>query len=396
MNNGITYTDLLTVFRSAQGKNVAELSGAVLLCNIPEQLKVSVCTAIAGDNRPLNHWLFTQGLVPDQYIAWIAPIRSDVPRYVWMVGRQNKTSIQVHEWFKVARGALSDDQWLMQEKITPGLLFVDTDEVSTVSVGDLLYEDEFAVFQVGYKDTPVEVSDLDQKMVINTAFALRKRQEALARIKWLNWLDVECAGSLKTDLEVFAIIHNEGHNQGHFVGDWPFEEKIKRKCLLYEAVEEFRACLASIAMTEHLPLSDVQKNNYALCVFMSRFLGFGFEAYCLEKQRRETAREITVGLMFFEWLIKKGVIRFDLGKESISGEKVRLALLEAYRLIFMQETSLRRSDYDGLKQVARFWYQLAFPGGTYSQVAKNVYNALREASAKAAQLWFHSTLSGDS
>jgi nicotinamide riboside kinase len=383
MNSSITYVDLLTVFRSAQGKNVAELSGAVLGCNVPEQLRISLCAAIAGDNRPLNHWLFTGGLVPDQCIAWIAPIRSDVPRYVWMVGRQNKTSIQVHEWFKMARGDLSKDQWLVQEKITPSLLFVDTDEVSTVSVGDLQYEDEFAVFQVGYKDTPVEVSDLDQKMVINTAFALRKRQESLTRMEWLNWLEGEFATDIKADLEAFAIIHNEGHNQGHFVGAWPFEERIKKKCLMYEAVEEFRACLASIAMTEHLPLTDVQKNNYALCVFMSRFLGFGFEAYCLEKQRRETAREITVGLMFFEWLIKKGVIRFDLGGESISGEKVRLALLEAYRLIFVQETGLRRSDHDGLKQLARFWYQLAFPGGTYSQEVKNVYNALREASAKA-------------
>jgi hypothetical protein len=385
MNKSATYADLLTVIRSAQGKSVSELSGAIMGCEIPEQLKVSVCAAIEGDNRSLNNWLFTEGLMPNQCIVWIAPIRSDTPRYVWMVSEQNKTSIKIHGWFREVRPALAEDQLLLQEKITPSLLFVDTLEVSGVSIGELHYEDEFAVFQVGYKDTPVEVSDLDQKMIINTAFALRKRHEALVRMEWLGWLDDEYVGGLRTDLEAFTIIHNEGHNQGHFVGAWPFEERIKKKCLLYEAVEEFRACLASIALAEHLPLTDKRKNNYALSVFISRFLGFGFDAYCLEKQRRETAREITVGLMFFEWLVKKRAIKLDSPNGvSVNANEVKLVLLEAYRLIFVQETSLRRDGQDDLKRVARFWYQQAFPGGTYSHEAKNVYNALREASTKTA------------
>ncbi|MEN9922414.1 MAG: hypothetical protein RL097_691, partial [Candidatus Parcubacteria bacterium] len=384
MNETEVYVDLLAVFRSAQGKGVSELSCAVSGCNIPEQLKLAVCAAIGGDNRPLNKWLFTDGFVYGHCVAWIVPIYSDVPRYIWMLGKQNLTSILVQGWFKKIRSALSTDPLLGQEQITPSLLFVDTFEVSAVSVGEFRYEDEFAVFQAGYKNTPVEVSDLEQKMVINTAYALQKRQEALARMKILGWVDNDLIDCLDNDLETFAIIHNEVHNQGHFVGAWPFEEGIKKKCLLYEAVEEFRACLATIVMVEHLPLTDVQKDNYALSVFMSRFLSFGYEAFCLKTQRRETAREITVGLMFFEWLIRKGVISLDeLGNKSINAAQVRSALLEAYMLIFTQESGLSRYSQDGLKVVAKFWYQLAFPRGAYSQKAKIVYYLIGEVSAKA-------------
>ena len=239
MVKSVVYNDLLTVFRSSQGADPEMLSVLVRGCDIPESLKVSICKAVLGDNRSLNAWLFTEGLLPGQCIAWIAPIRSGGSRrYVWMIGEQNETSRQVHEWFREARLDLTEDPWLMQESVTPSLLFVDTFEVSKTSVGEMQYEDEFAVFQVGYKNTPVEVSDLDQKMVINTAFALRKRQEAFARMEQLGWLDdSEQVTDIRDDLEVFAIIHNEGHNQGHFVGAWPFEERVKKKCLLYEAVE---------------------------------------------------------------------------------------------------------------------------------------------------------------
>jgi hypothetical protein len=378
MNKTELYFDLLAVFKSAQGKSISNLSFEVSRCNILEQLKFAVGMAISGDNRPLNKWLFTEGFIPGQCIAWIAPIRSDVPKYVWMLGKQNQASIQVHRWFEEVRTALFIDPLLAQEQITPKLLFVDTFEVSTVSIDGLRYEDEFAVFQVGYKNVPVEVSDLEQKMVINSTRALHKRQEAFTRMNNLGWTNDETLSELYSDLETFSVIHNEGHNQGHFVGAWPFDEMVKKKCLLYEAVEEFRACLATIIMAEHLPLTETQKNNYALSVFMSRFLGFGFEAFCLNTQRRETAREITVGLMFFEWLVLKEVISLnELGKKSINIAQVRPALFEAYSLIFTQESGLSRNNQDGLKDIARFWYQLAFPGGEYSQKAKIVYNLMR-------------------
>lgn len=379
MQKRSVYLDLLNVFRDSQNKSPDLLVREINSCDIPSLLKKSLQEAINGDNRPLNNWLFSSGLEIRQCIAWIAPIKSETPKYVWMIGWQNETSILVHELSHKARVLTKKDPFILQSIYTPNLLFVDTEEVSTVSVGGLNYEDEFAIFQVGYKDTPVEVFDVDQRMVINTSFAVQKRKAAFKRFKSVCLvIDEDIVTCLEENLELFAIVHNEYHNQGHFLGAWPFDENIKKKCVLYEAVEEFRACLASIALIEHLPWNDKTKDAYALSVFMTRFFGFGYEAFKLSNKRREIIREITVGLMFFEWLVNEEVITTDKSSKLwVNLKRIRFSLLNAYKTIFKQEAGLTNRNHSSLENLAKVWYRLAFPGGEYTNLAKNVYTSTR-------------------
>ncbi len=379
------YANLLPIFQASQNVQPDKLVTQIQKCIIPINLQNALCEAVLGDNRSLNTWVFTEGLKINQCIAWIAPVHSEQPSYVWMIGEQNKVSIKVHKWFTKARSTLANDPLLKQTLISPPLLFVDTYAVSNLNPSAFGYEDEFAIFQVGYKNIPTEVTDLDQRMIINARLAIKKRKVALDRMLEVSLIDEVTKSCFLDNLEIFAVIHNEGHNQGHFVGAWPFDEKVKKKCIQYEAVEEFRSCLASIIFVEHLPLTQSQKDSYALSVFATRFFGFGFEAFCLKIQRRETIREITVGLMCFEWLLSRNAITIDKQlRLVIKAEKIRHALIDAYRLIFEQEVSMSKYIQNDLKIMARYWYRIAFPDSKYSQTAKRVYNNIQEVFLKTA------------
>lgn len=377
MSTKAFYQDLLDIFRTANGKTGDVISTEIERCSIPLNLKTALMAAVQGDNRELNDLLFSRES-DVTCLAWIAPTKQN--KYVWMVGHENQTSIRVHKWFSNARKQLSSDPLLKQEQITPSLLFVDTHEISRTGTDVMGYEDEFAIFQVGYKDSPIEVSDLEQRMIINTSLATRKRLEALSRLTSITEFDRDNEDCFRDSAEVFAVLHNEGHNQGHFVGAWPFDEHAKKASLIYEAVEEFKACLSTIVMAEHLPLSDLQRDLYATSVFITRFLCFGFEAFCLRSQRRETAREIAVGLMFFEWLQKKEAITLlTNGKIALQVDRIRKTLIDAYRKINDAEEAIADRNLDELSILALEWYGFAFPDGEYSQNALSVYNCLRRA-----------------
>lgn len=333
-----------------------------------------------GDNRPLNTWLFSEGFNRGQCLAWIAPVKDENSyKYAWMIGWPNDTALDVQDWFRNSRGLTKFNPLLLQEFVTPELLFVDTYKVSKISFDEFAYEDEFAIFQLGYKNAPVEVGDANQRMVINTNFAVEKRLSALCRLDFISETsrNRDIISCIKDNLELFSVLHSEGHNQGHFVGAWPLLDKVKSKAVIYEAVEEFKACLASVVFVEHMPISEQKKTAFAVCVFMSRFLGYGYSAYKLTSHRRETVREITVGLMFFEWLIHDKVICVGKsGKIDFDAADLKTSLVDAYEKIFNQENNVKERSYEELNLIARYWYGLAFPRQDYSYCAKKVYNTL--------------------
>jgi hypothetical protein len=154
---------------------------------------------------------------------------------------------------------------------------------------------------------------------------------------------------------------------------------------MYEGVEEFRACLAAILLVEHLPLTELEKDAFALSVFMARFFGFGYEAYSLTSQRRETVREITVGLMFFEWFSKCKIVRMTESGMLIEYHLLRNVAKQAFADIFSAEATYPERNQTALKQIALPWYQLAFPEKYYSPFAKKVYTEIGMKGAKHDQ-----------
>lgn len=371
------FQNLLQVLRNGASEEPSKLVTKINQCELDPLLDTALCCAVMGDNRPLNRWLFDQGMWPGQTIAWIAPIKAAHYKYVWMIGHQTKSAQLAHTWFADNRALIKEDPLLQQEQISPPLLFVDTVALSKVGKDDLGHDDEFAIFQTGYSDAPSEVSDLEQRMVINTSYAVEKRLSALNRLSSLvTEKNSDVLLCIRENIELFSILHNEGHNQGHFVGAWPHEDSVKKKCVMYEGVEEFRACLGAILLAEHLPMSELQKDAFAMSVFMSRFFGFGYDAFTLKSQRRETVREITVGLMFFEWYAKSGVIRMNDSGFEVDFKQLRFASRKAFAAIYVAEAAVSEYGQDALKQIALPWYQLAFPSKAYSPLAKKVYNSL--------------------
>lgn len=376
---------LLAVFQNSHSLTDQTLVEEIHRLDIDPILLASLVEAILGDNRPLNKWLFSQG-DEERLVAWIAPISASYNRFAWMIGKTSKTATEVCKLFQEAHTGTKIDNLLRQDSVPQPLLFVEPFWVSTVKpreeVFDPELQDEFAIFQVGYKDTPVEVSDFDQRMVINTTYLVAKRRTALVRLRSIMKSQHEVLEQLDVKLETYAITHTEGHNQGHFVGVWPYEDKLKKNCVLYEAVEEFRACIAASLIAEYMPLSEVEKDAFAACVFITRFFGYGYDAWLLKKQTRETAREITVGLMFFEWLLSHEVIVLKKNDDSfqlrVNFRSIRPMLKEAFRLIGEAEEHANRQEVH-LQEIARDWYRVAFPNGTYSENALLVYNTIRKA-----------------
>ena len=373
------FNALLELFQKSSNMSGAQL--AQLIRELPLDLALSSALqqAVLGDNRPLNAWLFKEGAYPNTPLVWIAPIRARNPRYVWMVGHANSTAHSVHTWFTNVRDATKADFLLRQTSISPPLLFVDPYKVSTATTREAGQEDEFAIFQTGYEKTVDEVSDLDQRMVINVQHSIAKRRQAIMRLRKVLRNNDTIANLLDENIELYAILHNEGHNQGHFVGAWPHEDVIKKNTVLYESVEEFRACVAAVLLAEHLPLSENLKDGFALSVFMTRFFGFGFDAYGLKVQKRETAREVTVGIFFFEFLLANKVISIEKGADTIclniDLSRLRPAFTLAFRQLFEEESAAERTGA-GLRSIAENWYRKGFPGGEYSKSVVEVYNAI--------------------
>jgi hypothetical protein len=297
-----------------------------------------------------------------------------------MLGHQSPVAQIVQDLFNECSLATACDPLLNQKVVPPPLLFVDPIAVSGgLNDRGVYVDDEFAIFQVGYKDAPVEISDLKQRMIINAPHITNKRRLALKRLAMVSeTTGIHLLQVLTKNIDLFSTLHTEGHNRGHFVGAWAYEDKVKKNCILYEAVEEFRACIASIMLVEHMNLTEEQKDAFALSVFLTRFLTYGFDAFGLTAHRRETVREITVGLFFFEWLRSEKLVEVIEGNKPLVVEwgEVRGSLIRAYQKINSAESLLEVGDDAGLRTIAREWYTIAFHNRQYSSEAKVIYNQI--------------------
>lgn len=369
------WLSLLNVFREADQLSEDHLTHKIETLSLEKKLQECLIQAVRGDNRPLNQWLFSKAFERDELLAWIAPVIIEGgKRHAWMIGKQSELMPEVERRFIVARKKAATDSLLLQRDIPPPLLFIRPLAVSKFDGRTSSTTNEFAIFQTGYRKAPVEIDDFHQRMVMNCDYLTAYRQKTLERARQVI-RNHEVVHRTEALLPLFSLIHSEGHNQGHFLGPWPYHEG--KECVLGEALEEYRACLAAIRLAKHLGLSEEHLNDFAVSVFIVRFLGYGFDAFCLQQQKKETAREISVGLMFFETLVAHNAVHVSRGKITIpSAGYLHDCLVDTLKEIHDAERTARKGGIESLRALATHWYTVAFPDRNYSTAALEVYRTM--------------------
>ncbi|NJL69426.1 MAG: hypothetical protein HC894_27565 [Microcoleus sp. SM1_3_4] len=384
------------MFRFSDGLTEQVLIQRIEAIDIPEKLRHALICSIEGDNRILNEYLLDLPVTYQQPVAWIAPVKiNNTQRYAWMIGRVASEVSEVRFKFNIARAKVCDDSILMCGQEPKPVMFIDKIAISKLSesvspdIETTNNVDELAVLQVAYKDSNGDFKDsngdaeaFDRRYVINATALEQNFKTAIMRaakvIDGLREADKLC---LEEQVKLFSLVHMEAHNRGHFAGCWPFDKS--KNCLLHEAVEEFRACLNAIRWAEHLDFTTYQVDIFAFSVFSLRFFNYGYRAYIDPIKTDQSVLRISVGLMFFQTLYQAGVFCID-PKQRILNQfkltKLRPALIAAAEQLNQQELEARSQGTEGLREVSRYWYQLAYPNSNLSPEAQSIYTHLCESS----------------
>ncbi len=369
------WRSLLSIFQAADHSSPDVLARKIERLAIEQHLKEALVQAVLGDNRPLNQWLFSQTSGRDTPIAWITPVATDEgKKHAWMIGECSELMSEVENRFIAAQKHAATDNLLLQRDIPRPLLFMRPLIVSEFDGRSSPGANEFTIFQTHETVSGAEPEDFRQCMAVNCDYLTASRRTALTRARKII-TNQEILDRIDASLPLFSLIHSEGHNQGHFLGPWPYHQN--KHCILAESLEEFRACLGAIRLAEHLGLSETETNDFALSVFILRFFGSGFEAFCLRQQQRDTAREISVGLMFFETLLICNAIHISGNRIVVpSVTYFRHCLVDTLKEIHDAEKSARKGGIESLRALATHWYTIAFPKQTYSPQTLMIYHEI--------------------
>lgn len=382
------WQELLNLFHLSDRLTEKVLIERIKILDLPDELCYALIRSIEGNNRAINEYLFNLPSTYQEPVAWMAPVLiNDKKRYAWMIGKVSSVLSEVRSRFDKASSKVRYDSLLMCKNEPKPLMFIEPFSVSKFSESEspqLLENskiniDDFAIFQVGYKEGG-DIEDFDQQILLNATllennFSAATRR-ALKVIEGLTEVDTQI---LKKQAKLLAVLHAEGHNRGHFAGSWPFAQD--KTCLLHEAVEEFRACLNAIKWSEYLGLNQYETDLLTFGVFALRFFHFGYRSYINPVKNHQSVREISVGLMFFELLYQDKVFHIDTNRNrfcQFAFTQIRPALLAALEKLNQQECAAKTQSIEGLRQVGRHWYQLAYPSANISPEAQSIYTYLRE------------------
>jgi hypothetical protein len=385
------WQELLDLFRLSDSLTEQVLIQRLEALDIPQKLRHALICSLQGNNTIIKEYLFDLPLTDRQPVAWIAPVIINTQkRYAWMIGRISSELSEARFKFDRASARVRDDSILMCSHEPKSAIFIDEIAISkfskslvsqdTESIKDI---DVFAIFQVENKDNKEDIEPFDKQIFINTSVIEQNFKNASVRaakvIQGLREVDYLL---LEQQAKLSMIVHIEAHNRGHFAGAWPLD-KSKSCILLHKAVEEFRACLNAIKWLEHLDLTTDQADILAFSVFAIRFFHYGFVGYVDPIKTHRTALQISVGLMFFQTLYQAGVFCIEPNQKILHQfelTKLRPALVAAAQKLNQQEFEARSQGPEGLREVARYWYQLAYPNSNISPEAQSIYTHLRESS----------------
>lgn len=348
-----------------------------------QQLYHVLIKVLDGDQDCMNEWMFSLPINWNGVIVWLAKIYSmNEPRFVWMVGILDPETEKLRRLIKDAESSIKSDTLLTSPTLPPFLLYVHPIATSTWQTTEELPDfdgqdvSDYSVYQVPYTgDKPRE--DIDQLMPMNSMFLAR--QTSLTRLNMNTVCDLSLLNFFDRAIEphsaLLSKLHTELHNYGHFVGPWPYDQS--KNSAHYEAVEEFRACLAAVAMISHLNISEEMKDAFALLVVCTRIFCLGLIEFLNpeEEKTRQSIREISVAVFFFEYLVKSGTTVVVDGLFGINISKLRPSLRSVLEEIHFGETiSLNKVGQTGLEEMAISIYTACYPSACLSTKMNDLYS----------------------
>lgn len=381
----IQLQELLNIFVISDILSEEDLIFEIKSLDIEKDFCNALEYSIKGNYQLLNKYLFDLPVNHKKIVGWIAPVLINrKKRYAWMIGAISSEISEIRKKFDKASSSVRNDPILMCNHEPKPLLFVEPFAVSSLNDKTTSKQskkaDDFAIFQVGYRGNNKNIDDFDQRLILNNISLEKNLKSAILKaqnfIVDLQKIDVY---QLNKQAKIFAMLHAEAHNRGHFAGSWPFNKS--KNIMLHEAVEEFRACLNAIRWIQHLKLTTQQKQLFALSVFIIRFFHYGYKAYIDPMKTNQSVREISVGLMFFEVINKANVFRIDYEKKvfiQFRLDRLIFALDTATIKLNQQELEARAKGINELRQVSRFWYKVAYPNASLSPEAKFIYDYMQE------------------
>lgn len=374
------WADLHALFLQADRLPATVLQERIAQLDLPLPLCRALDGAICNKTEEMVSLLFTAPPAQQDPVVLFVPINVlGERRYAWMIGTRHSRLLDIRRRFDAAREAACLDTLLVNRADPPPVLFVDVQAVSTIKNAKSGADtpaalEDFSIFRASNSSGMVG-EDVDRQLLQNATLIHRNvlRAHRAARRVFGDSLD-GISACLERDAELFGLLHVEAHNRGHFAGPWPFRQG--KSGPMHDPIEEFRACLCAVRWGEYLDLSLEQRDAFAANIFLTRFLYYGVQAYGYATRTRQSIRETSVGLMFFEVLRQAGAIqeRSD-STYSLDVAAVRPVLYEALKLLHAQEGAAKERGPDGLREVARHWYRIAYPMKQLSQPAQRIYDA---------------------
>jgi hypothetical protein len=339
-----------------------------------KKLGLALFATIQGHSQKMNDWLFT--LPPDyaDLVVWLSKVKDvdDQVRYIWIVGNLDPQLVTIRTLIEKQQPSFVSDEFLKMAKFPPFLLYINELAASEwqKNGGDSNASD-LSLYQSEYEGVNV-LEDIDQKMSLNGQLLVERFEIFKQRSFKASAGLYECLAELDRDeVGLITKLHAELHNYGHFVGSWV--QGSSKNNPDYQAVEEFKACLASMVMVEYLDISEKLKIAYVANVLATRIFGYGLDAFRSWSKRSEP--EMTTGLLFFQTFAGKGIsikdnqLSFNFARIS---DEARIALARLNDF----ESKAKEYNLSSLTDVAKSYYRLAYPNRKLPPTIEHFYKLL--------------------
>lgn len=334
---------------------------------LPFDLECALARAAQGETDAINDRLFDRSANAPDGFAWLAPVTGG--RFVWMLGEVAEVEAEIA---LVRERALAGAGLATTiDKRPPAARFVHTRATSTWQrtqpvrnlAGSESFAEDMTIFQTTYRgDAPRQ--DVDQRFCINlphlagnTATAYRIAARCLPS------LSDHITRSLLPQARFLSALHIELHNIGHFCGPFPFELTTKDR-LIYQPLEEFRACLAATELLSEADVDGSLKRDFFLHVLVVRIFLYAYRAWKRVQKDAAQVREIIVGCIFAEQFIRQTRAGLEVRQDGASEVLADIHAAEA----------LAKVGALDLSSIAERLLTLAFPGAVLGPVSAILFS----------------------